>query len=94
MEVSSCFAFLEPFLLEQIQWKQQTNKILKTWKNIYVLHSLEQADSWSTSFDKNHDTCPENLSRFCEEKSQAPRAESGEAALIVSALTLGHHGIG
>lgn len=35
------------------------------------------------SIDKNTDTCPENLSKFCEEKVHAPRTGSGKEALIL-----------
>ena len=35
------------------------------------------------SIDQNTDTCPEDLSKFCEEKSHAPRTGSGKAALIL-----------
>lgn len=44
MKVPSGFAFLESFLLEQIQWKQQKNKIKKHGKGTYALNSLEKMD--------------------------------------------------
>ena len=44
MKVPSGFAFLESFLLEQIQWKQQKNKIKKHGKGTYVLNYLEKMD--------------------------------------------------
>lgn len=44
MKVPSGFAFLESFLLEQIQWKQQKNKIKKHGKGTYILNYLEKMD--------------------------------------------------